>query len=113
MPTDTFAVRLRILRYDLGRLSVEQIAARCGVKTATWSTWENGALPRDLSRVVRKIATATGYSADWLMWGGALTSPAIGYKFEDAGEPPNLTVHEGRRRGPAPRPLNFFTTARG
>jgi len=71
VPGDTFAMRLRILRHHLG-LSVEEIAGRCRVSPATWSTWERGSRPRDLAEVVARVAAVTGVSRDWLMWGGPL-----------------------------------------
>jgi transcriptional regulator with XRE-family HTH domain len=71
VPADTFAVRLLLLRHELA-LTVDEVSARCGVPSATWSTWERGARPRDLAAVVNRIAERTGYSRDWLMWGGGL-----------------------------------------
>jgi transcriptional regulator with XRE-family HTH domain len=79
VPEDTFGDRLRSVRRQLG-LHVEDIAVMCGVPLATWSTWENGARPRQLDVVVRKVAAATKCDRDWLMWGrevGAQSSPWI------------------------------------
>jgi transcriptional regulator with XRE-family HTH domain len=73
VPADTFALRLRILRHQLG-VSVEEIAGRCRVSPATWSNWERGSRPRDLAQVVARVAAETGVSRDWLMWGGPLVS---------------------------------------
>lgn len=69
IPTNTFALRLRWLRHDLGGISVEDIAEACGFSASTWSTWERGASPRDKDVVVAKIAAVTNVDRDWLMWG--------------------------------------------
>jgi transcriptional regulator with XRE-family HTH domain len=71
VPTDTFAARLRLIRFQLG-WSVEEASAVCGTKPATWSTWERGASPRGMDAVVRAIVAASGVDRDWLMWGGPL-----------------------------------------
>lgn len=68
IPADTFATRLILLRHELG-VTVDEISARCGIASATWSTWEHGTRPRDLVEVVTRIADGTGYDRDWLMWG--------------------------------------------
>lgn len=72
IPRDTFAARLALLRIELGNLTVEDAAQRCGLNRATWQTWERGSSPRNMSAVVAKIALATGADRDWLMWGGTL-----------------------------------------
>lgn len=71
VPQDSFGLRLRILRAELG-LSVDDIAAQCGVASATWSTWERGVRPRGMDLVVQAICENTGVSREWLMWGGPL-----------------------------------------
>ena len=68
VPPDTFAHRLRVLRAELD-LTVEQIARECDLKPATWSTWENGRMPHNITDVVQKINAGTGVDRDWLMWG--------------------------------------------
>ena len=68
IPKDTFASRLILVRHEL-EMTVDQVSQLCGVPSATWSTWERGARPRDRADAVRKIAVATGYDRDWLMWG--------------------------------------------
>lgn len=68
IPAIDLAARLRLIRHELD-LTVEEFAALCGLKVSTYSTWENGARPRDLIQVVSQICTATGYSREWLMWG--------------------------------------------
>lgn len=69
-PKDTFATRLLLVRREL-ELSQEEAAALCGLPTPTWAAWERNGdrQPRGLIDVVNKIATATGCSRDWLMWG--------------------------------------------
>lgn len=59
------------MRHELG-LTLEDAADQAGLKRATWRTWEHGAKPRDMARVVRQIEAAFGYDAIWLMWGGSL-----------------------------------------
>ena len=82
-PEDEFALRLRMMRARLG-LSVEEISARCGVKMATWSSWERGTAPRGMNRIVERIAAATGVDRDWLMWGGSLWPPSTKWLIPSA-----------------------------
>lgn len=77
IPADSFGSRLFLTR-RAQKMTVEQIAHLCGVAQPTWTTWENGARPRDLVAVVQRIAAATGVDRDWLMWGGALAEPGGG-----------------------------------
>lgn len=72
IPADTFGHRLLLLRKEMG-LTVEAVSRMCGVAHPTWTTWENGAKPRDLVGAVVKISEATGYDRDWLMWGAAVS----------------------------------------
>lgn len=74
VPLDTLGNRLLLMRHELG-LTVEEISARCDIAPATWSTWENGARPRDREEVVRKIASGTGYDRNWIMWGNDAFDP--------------------------------------
>jgi len=83
VPGDTFASRLVLVRRELG-LSTEEIAERCNLKHQTWSTWERGARPRGMDRVVARISMATGVSREWLMWGGPLSE---GGHAPDGGSP--------------------------
>lgn len=71
IPTDTFGARLLLLRKQKG-LTVEQAAKVCGLATPTWTTWENGAHPRDFIRAVSRISEHLGVDRDWLTWGGPL-----------------------------------------
>jgi transcriptional regulator with XRE-family HTH domain len=83
VPQNTFAVRLRVMRVEMG-LSVDELARRCGVAGATWSAWERGAQPRNLVRVVERIVAETGVDRDWLMFGGALAVPSTRWYFDSA-----------------------------
>ncbi len=60
-----------MIRSELGD-TVEEMARRCGIKAATYSSWERGAHPRDFITAVSRIAAATGYDRDWLTFGGPL-----------------------------------------
>lgn len=75
LPADTFANRLRLLRLADGDSSVLEMAAKCGIPVPTWRTWEHGALPRDMPKVVRQIHDATGVDMAWLMWGTGPDTP--------------------------------------
>lgn len=92
IPRDTFALRLKIVRVELG-LTIDEMAERCGLVSATLSTWERGARPRDFSDVVRKIVAATGYDREWLTWGGPLA--------EDGGDSPDGLPHLDSNQKPA------------
>jgi transcriptional regulator with XRE-family HTH domain len=81
-PRDTFSARLVLVRHDLG-LSQAQAAKLCGVSQAAWSNWEHNEIPRDQGAVVNKIAEATGYRRDWLMWG----LPIDAHPEPDEGKP--------------------------
>lgn len=72
-PTDTFALRLIALRHQLGGISQDEAAERCGIKQPTWAKWEKGSKPRDMPLVVELISRAFGCDRDWLMWGGELS----------------------------------------
>jgi transcriptional regulator with XRE-family HTH domain len=73
IPADTFGTRLFVARKQR-RLTVEQAAKLCGVAQPTWTSWENGAHPRDLVAAVRRISEALDCDRDWLMWGGPLAA---------------------------------------
>jgi hypothetical protein len=67
---DSFGSRLRLLRLALDDESVDALAKRCDIPTATWRTWEKGtAMPQRMAAVVEKIHRATGVDRAWLMWG--------------------------------------------
>lgn len=72
IPSDNFGSRLFLVRRQK-RMTVEQIAKLCGIAQPTWTTWENGARPRDMVATIGKIVAATGVDRDWLMWGGPLS----------------------------------------
>jgi len=85
VPEDSFGDRLLRLRRALG-LTAEEIAARCDLNRATWSTWENGASPRNMGQVVGKIHAATGADREWLMWGTPTLGAAKGAEVRFAGQ---------------------------
>lgn len=70
IPADSFGSRLLRVRKEKG-MTVEAIARACGIAHPTWTTWENGARPRDIVGAIEKIAAATGVDRNWLMWGAA------------------------------------------
>lgn len=73
IPTDTFAVRLAILRAALGGWNVKRAADACGINDQSWRNWEAGvSKPRDMEGVCRQIARSTGVNLAWLMLGGEL-----------------------------------------
>lgn len=82
------------MRHELG-LTLEEAADQAGLKRPTWRTWELGAKPRDMARVVRRIAETFGYDEMWLMWGGPL---GAGQPDDDPGKHPQPAT-EGRPEG--------------
>jgi transcriptional regulator with XRE-family HTH domain len=70
VPTDSFSGRLSQIRHEL-KLSQADAAERCGLAGPTWSTWENGASPRNMAKVVEAIHDGLGVNRAWLMWGAA------------------------------------------
>lgn len=70
IPSDSFGSRLLRVRKEKG-LTVEAIARNCGVAHPTWTTWENGAKPRDILAAAQKISDATGVDLNWLLWGAS------------------------------------------
>lgn len=80
IPSDTFGRRLLDLRYEKN-LTVEQAARAAQISPATWSTWERGAHPQNMAKVVAKIVLAHGCNRDWLMWGAG--EPTTGRKSAD------------------------------
>lgn len=83
-------------------LEQKDIAAQLGVSRALVSRWENDLSEPSYRRLV-KFAEVTDFPLDVLL-------SAIGYNLQDAGEPPDLTVHEGRRRGPRKPSLPFLAS---
>lgn len=70
-PSDTFAVRLLLVRHLQG-LSIKQAAEETGLNDATWATWEGGRKPRDVLDICRRIAEQWDIDLDWLVFGGPL-----------------------------------------
>lgn len=70
--TDTLAGRLLLLRREMGWRSQRDAAEATGVPFGTWQGMEAGRDTRALDRHIAKIAEASGYDREWLMWGGPL-----------------------------------------
>lgn len=90
VPATSFGSRLLLVRHAK-RITVDEAAARCGLKSATWSTWEHGASPRNMAQVVESIHVGLGVSREWLMWGRSrngdrATAYAGGDIFSQVGE---------------------------
>lgn len=60
VPRDTLAVRLKIVRHELG-YSQREAAERTGVPFGVWQGMESGRETRNLGEHVAKISAATGY----------------------------------------------------
>lgn len=74
VPFDTFPTRLRLARIYASDASIDVAAARCGIKPATWSTWERGVhKPPHFEAIVKAIAAGLGVDETWLRDGGPLT----------------------------------------
>ena len=67
-------MRLVLVRRELG-ISVKEAADKCGLRYATWSTWENGRKPADMAGVVDAISSELGVDREWLMWGRTDNAP--------------------------------------
>lgn len=76
IPRDSFAVRLAIIRTELGK-NMSDMAELVGYPTATYRTWEKGAMPHDLVAVAKRIEERTGYDALWVIRGGLLLSTQL------------------------------------
>ena len=73
VPYDTFATRLRLARIYAGDLSIDTAAVKCGLKPATWSTWERGVhRPPHLGAIVKAVAAGLDVDEKWLLDGGPL-----------------------------------------
>ena len=91
VPADTFPVRLRLARIHANDISIEVAAARCGIKPATWSTWERGVhKPPHFEAMVKAIASGLDVDEMWLRDGGPL-APDPG-----PGDPPPITTLSDR-----------------
>lgn len=66
---DTLPARLILLRREMGWRSQRAAAEATGVPFGTWQGMESGRDTRALDRHIAKIADASGYDRDWLMWG--------------------------------------------
>lgn len=72
---DTLAARLVLLRREMG-WSQREASEATGVPFGVWQGMELLRETRGLDRHVVRIAAASGYDRDWLMWGGPLASPS-------------------------------------
>jgi len=87
-------------RKDAG-LDQQAVADALGVSRALVGHWENDRSEPSYRRIV-KFSEITNFPLPVLL-------SAFGYKWDEAGETPDLTVLPGDRRGPAPRALPFLT----
>jgi hypothetical protein len=77
VPDDTFGARLALVRQHMG-WNITQAAIACGQNEETWRGWEKfHRSPRQIQKVARRIAEATGCSYSWLMLGGDVDSGCI------------------------------------
>jgi transcriptional regulator with XRE-family HTH domain len=93
VPLDTLAARLVLLRHELG-WTQRDAAAKTGVPYGTWQGMESGRETRSLDRHVAAIAIVSGYSRDWLMWGGTLEPTP----FDHPGDSPKVTRYTNDSR---------------
>ena len=68
-PLNSFANRLRLIRWDL-RLGLREIAEACGVSHQTVQNWERGVQPTDLAAVADALSAAFGIDREWIFLGG-------------------------------------------
>lgn len=75
VPGDTFAVRLAIVRAEMGWNYV-QAGKATGIGPETWRLWEKRERHcTTMEATCRLIAAKTGFSYEWLMVGGSLATP--------------------------------------
>lgn len=87
---DSFGARLALIRQRKGWGNVKEAALACGIPPESWRGWErDGALPRDLVAVARKISDATGCGESWLISGpprgGGRPSPQAPTPYDPTG----------------------------
>lgn len=67
--TDSFAVRLVLVRHKMG-WNAKEAALACGIKAQSWREWElSGRRPRDYEGICKQIAARTQCDLIWLMAG--------------------------------------------
>ena len=67
--TDSFAVRLVLVRHEMG-WNAKEAALACGISPQSWREWElSGRRPRDYEGVCKQIAARTQCDLIWLMTG--------------------------------------------
>ncbi len=75
IPTDaimprTFAERCRLVRAVHAKLNVSEFARSIGIAPATYATWEDGRLPRDLVAAAQAIHNAyPAVPVGWMVFG--------------------------------------------
>ena len=108
IPVDTFGARLAIVRQRL-KWNVSEAARECGLKPATWKTWEElDTLPRDIFDVCTKISQRTGCRYEWLLMGGPLELPKDVRNRCDAPTALRVIPRLRNRTKRADRPLPLF-----
>lgn len=76
-PTDSFRVRLAIVRTEMG-WNYDQAEAATGVGSESWRTWEKGTRHcSDVIGVSHRIAAVTPYDVNWLVFGGAMEAEVV------------------------------------
>jgi hypothetical protein len=96
---DTFGARLALVRQAMGWGNVAEAAVACGVPVASWRNWErDDRSPRDLARIVHKIATRTGCDPIWLAGLDQPGGPTVA-----EGMPPTGPTGPASPEQPAPR----------
>lgn len=104
---DTFALRLLAIRHEMD-MTQEEIADVVGVKRAAWNTWEHGAIPQRQAEIVKRIAEATGYERDWLLYGGPLSGSPTDDDHPTGRFPVRVGAQELRARRLRPTPERPF-----
>lgn len=94
VPYDTFGARMALVRNHF-KLSISEMAFKCGISKQDWNRWERGQHPRDERAVARKIVESTGCDYRWLREGGPMiirclsnTSPLLDLVALEAAELP-------------------------
>lgn len=65
-----FGARLALVRQRMAWGNVKEAALACGIPVESWRSWErDGAYPRKIDEVSRRIADRTGADFMWVMSG--------------------------------------------
>jgi len=85
---DTFAVRLVLVRHQMG-WNAKEAALACGIKPQSWREWELlGRRPRDYEGVCKQIAARTRCDLIWLMVGDPNLLPRVDSNHQPSGYQP-------------------------